>query len=242
MEQPSAVPRGPDSNSVWWPVGPGQTGLHLFLKTNRSISANMSRIIHHLEPALKNRGITLRKTWRPGEHRLASNFQSCLASVSNSSQPQKRFLVPSSWRFCAYTGATFLCNQTTFCVTEKLLDASQVRTMAQVLKSKPAPTVMPVCYSTASKQLGNVCQNAGLWGWVGFCFSFISKLDSSNFIQTQSKFWINLPYQTSQWSQERTTLQTILWLYQANINSQLFTCINNLIYCPREVCMKSPCE
>lgn len=63
MEQPSAVPGGPDSGSVWWPVSPGQTGLHLFLKTNRSISANISRIIHHLEPALKNRGIVLRKTW-----------------------------------------------------------------------------------------------------------------------------------------------------------------------------------
>lgn len=56
-EDLTAVPSGDQSSWANWAF------FRLFLKTNRSISANAPRIRHRFEPALKSRGITLRKTW-----------------------------------------------------------------------------------------------------------------------------------------------------------------------------------
>lgn len=54
-EDLTAVPAGDQSSWANWAFFP------LFLKTKRSISVNMPRTIHRLEPALKSRGITPRK-------------------------------------------------------------------------------------------------------------------------------------------------------------------------------------
>lgn len=165
-EDLTAVPSGDQlswANWAWFP---------LFLKTNRSVSANTPRIRHHLEPALKNslKGIVLRKTlvhtgWPHAFHHAR------LLRLLYRSPKKVTYLEPSSWRFCVYIGATFLCHQTTFCATEQLLNARQARTTAEHQnQSCPLPTAMPIRYPAALKHLGTICQNAGFHGWVGFCF------------------------------------------------------------------------
>lgn len=165
-EDLTAVPSGDQSSRANWAWFPS------FLKTNRSVSANTPRIRHRLEPALKSslKGITLRKTLVHTGWPHACHHAQLLCLLYHS--PKKvTYLEPSSWRFCVYIGATFLCHQTTFCATKQLLNARQVRTMAKhQSQSRLLPTVMPICYPAALKHLGTICQNAGFEGWVGFCF------------------------------------------------------------------------
>lgn len=110
---------------------PGQTGL-AFVCFQRPRGASVRTCLepditsNQLERAEASRGERL------GAHRPASRFPSCSAAASSSPPPPSAPpAVPGSRRPCLYVGATFLCNQTTFRATEQLLNARQVRTMAE---------------------------------------------------------------------------------------------------------------
>lgn len=146
---------------------PGQTGLHLFLNTNRSISASIPGIIHHLEPALQSRGIVLRKTWRTQAGlKLPITLGFCVYFIA----PLKAHLSTEQLTLlCLHRSHLPLQPNHLLCHCEAL-QCQSGENNGPSAKSKPPPQRWQFVSLLQLEHLGTICQNAGFQDWVGFCF------------------------------------------------------------------------